>query len=142
MPRGRGLIVLCHYPYAVPPGVLWRPGHQLAHRHRVEELVRTAGQRASQVIYLHGHLHQPWVWRPDPGEGAPVTVVNAGSPCCKGKEFPGGQGFWQIDLPHDPADTVKFVRHVPVMGRKGLIWKRVEEQASALSVAQPLPSDA
>lgn len=113
VPAGVGLVVLCHYPFAVPPGVRWRQEHRLADAGPLADLVAAWAGRHPQVLYLHGHVHRPWHWRPMVGGAPNVWAVNAGAPCHVGTDHPAGQGFWQLDLPRDPAEPVAAARHVP-----------------------------
>ena len=114
-PRSRGLIVLCHYPFSVPSQVHWPWIHRLADAEAVGELMVAASKEYGQLIYVHGHVHQPWWWQ-NGGAAGRLTVVNAGAPCCKNVRYPNGQGFWQLDLPDDPADGFELVHHVPSWG--------------------------
>ncbi len=115
-----GLVVLCHYPCAVPRGTPRGWTHDLA-EHRVlrEALASCAGR----VVYLHGHIHRPWYAPPEvlpsvPNGKAlqprlPFLCINAGSPCMVSPRYPAGQGFWELLLPDDPRDTVEAIHHRP-----------------------------
>ena len=109
-----GLIVLCHYPVALPKGVPSSWAHSLAEEKDLRQMLSVAPPR---VVFLHGHIHRPWHWGPGDADGnreAPFTNVNAGSPCLTSGRYPLGQGFWQITLPEMPAQSLKLVHHVPV----------------------------
>jgi 3',5'-cyclic AMP phosphodiesterase CpdA len=107
----QGLVVLCHYPVIEPP---------LTPRHRTHDLREREALRAqldecrARVLFLHGHIHKPWALLPGPPSNPPFTSINAGAPCMTSERFPAGQGFWEIELPDDPADAVRLTHHVPV----------------------------
>ncbi len=105
----QGLVILCHYPFAVPSHIRQRPGHALEDRDALREIMAKCPAR---MVYLHGHIHQPWHWQPD-SDLHHVTAINAGSPTMTSGRFPMGQGFWQIDLPDDPREPLGLCRHVP-----------------------------
>ncbi len=124
---GEGVVVLCHYPFAVPPS---RPAmkahHVLADAEALREILMGC---AARVLMMHGHVHRPWCWDVRSGEavgpeelsgekveriegkrgGGGVTVINAGSPTLVGPAHPQGQGFWVIDLPE--TGTRPEIRH-------------------------------
>lgn len=102
-PEQDGLVVLCHYPFDTPPGVRWRWSHRLADR----ELLRAwLGELAPRpVVFVHGHIHQRWSWRPTQPELTHVQVINAGSPTQSTADYPRGRGFWLLDLPDDPQQS-------------------------------------
>jgi len=101
-----GLVVLCHYALGRPPGQgRMRWSHRLADVADVEAMLADSPAR---ILYLHGHVHEPWCWH-----HARITDVNAGAVCLRKGEYPCGQGFWQIDLPADPRQQVGLRHHVP-----------------------------
>lgn len=105
----QGLVVLCHYPCALPGSVHEHASHALAER----DALRLAFEASkARVVYLHGHIHQPWHHEPGDGSGVPFTCIDAGSPCMISKQYPTGQGFYQIDLPEDPSDPLAVQHHV------------------------------
>jgi calcineurin-like phosphoesterase family protein len=125
--EAEGVVVLCHYPFAIPahlPPMRWH--HRLADGEVLARLVRACPAR---ILFLHGHVHQPWLWGPT--ELPHVTTVNAGAPCLVSPRFPGGQGFWEIELPEHPDEPPRFVHHrlakLPSHGGKGLEWQEKEE---------------
>src|SRR5690606_17124451 len=66
-----GLIVLCHYPLGSPPGMrVSGRGHVLEDESTLLSLLRDT---PAKVAYLHGHIHQPWIW-PRDGEGLSHVV--------------------------------------------------------------------
>lgn len=106
-----GLIVLCHYPLKAPPRALpitW--DHKLADSGRLRRLLTRCPAR---LLYVHGHIHKPWCWQPKRSSQSHFTYINAGSPCMVSAKHPWGQGFWQIDLPDNPADRIAITHHVP-----------------------------
>jgi 3',5'-cyclic AMP phosphodiesterase CpdA len=106
LPDDGGVIVMGHYPAAV-----W-PQHGASHwQHRladIDQLDALLHRIPGRVVYVHGHIHVPWVWR----RSERLLDINAGAPCMVGSRFKHGQGFWQIDLPSDPAQPLKMARHV------------------------------
>lgn len=106
-----GVIVLCHYPFDVPPGVKWKWHHRLAGAGKLRQWVASLAPR--RVIFLHGHIHRPWLWSPADDDFQHVTMLNAGPPTQRTAEHPNGRGFWTIDLPVDPKTEVVFKHHEP-----------------------------
>jgi len=110
IPENDRVIVMCHYPIGTPPG---HPPEHWQHRLRDADRLRDVLSQAPQrLLYLHGHEHQPWCWRPVVLPGA--VVINAGAPVlCEGK-WPGGQGFWQVDVDEaSEAEPWRLTYHVP-----------------------------
>jgi len=107
-----GLLVLCHYPLSTPANV--RP---MAFNNRVSDgraLRRMLAQCPARVVFLHGHIHRPWIYEPRSGDMKGVTFINAGAPCLTNARYPGGQGFWQLDLPRYGRGDLRLTHHVPV----------------------------
>ena len=117
-----GLIIVCHYPFIVPPGIHWRSSHRLAKATALGEMVRQVADSTAQCLYLHGHIHQPWWWQPSHDGLRNLTMINAGSPSRKDSQYPVGQGFWQIDLPEQPSDPFALIHHVPATSNGGWVW--------------------
>lgn len=105
----QGLIVLCHYPVALPAGLPRSWTHDLAEAAKLRKMLEQCPPR---VVFMHGHVHKPWYARPNNRDRLPFLCINAGSPCLTSDEFPLGQGFWQIDLPENPRDPLEVVHHV------------------------------
>jgi len=113
VPDDCGLVVLCHYPMLVPPGVHWSWQHRLADREKLLAVLRPVLERRRgrvQTLYVHGHVHRPWVHVYRDGAAAGLVGVTAGAACLGGPAAPAGQGFWELDLPTDPGEPV-LVRH-------------------------------
>jgi len=108
--ESQGLIVLCHYPCALPSHIHEHESHALEERDALREVLESCKAR---VVYLHGHIHHPWHHEPGDGSGVPFTCIDAGSPCMTDAEHPLGQGFFQIDLSDDPAEGLSVVHHTP-----------------------------
>ncbi|WP_432799838.1 metallophosphoesterase family protein [Poriferisphaera sp. WC338] len=111
------VVLLCHYPAACPPGVPSSWTHNLAEDRSLRKLLDDCPAR---ILYVHGHIHQPWYWVADAERGQPngdargqLAYLNAGSPCLTSSKYPLGQGFWQIDLPDDPGGKVALTHFVP-----------------------------
>ncbi len=116
----QGLIVLCHYPLMVPDSVPSHWHHRLADAPALCDMV--AASRA-RVIWMHGHVHTPWHWRPSDSRLSHITTINAGSPTLREGPKGRGHGFWQIDLPNHGNGPVTCVRHEPASdGPAGEGW--------------------
>ncbi|XAM00038.1 metallophosphoesterase [Phycisphaeraceae bacterium D3-23] len=127
----RGLVVLCHYPCVVPPGIHEHASHKLADGPALRTMLEKHTQRGARVVYIHGHIHHPWFVQPATGPppeevaagldaagdfgdrsgGVPFTCINAGAPCMVSPEFPHGQGFGELVLPNDPTAALVVRRH-------------------------------
>jgi 3',5'-cyclic AMP phosphodiesterase CpdA len=106
----QGLVILCHYPLHRPPGSRANWSHELAGREALREALSHC---AGKIVFLHGHVHQPWtVEHTHPGEPR-ILHINAGSPCQKSRDFPLGQGVCEIILPSHVTEKVRVTRHVP-----------------------------
>lgn len=119
LPDDKGLIIITHYPFTAPPDVRQSKHHGLEDRERVEALIES---RRSPIIYVHGHIHRPWVMRPADDRLNHVLSINAGSPTMTSEEFPNGQGFWLLDVPENTNESPTLVRHVPT-GRGEDDWE-------------------
>ncbi len=108
----RNILLLCHYPAQYPPAIRGRDGHRLDDAAELLEALKTAAPR--RVLYLHGHIHRPWIYNPEDKALSHVTFVNAGAPCHVSEQYPFGQGFWEIDLPEDTRHAVSLTHHLPV----------------------------
>lgn len=106
----QGLIVLCHYPCALPDYAHEHESHALQERDALRGVLENCRAR---VVYLHGHIHRPWHHEPGDGHGVPFTCIDAGSPCMTDSNHPLGQGFFHIDLPNDPAQLLTVEHHTP-----------------------------
>lgn len=105
-----GLVVLCHYPADIPSHIPEHRGHMLEDRQSLLDLL---ARSAARTVFLHGHLHQPWVHQPSPENLKHVTLVNIGSPTRVSRELPLGQGFWSMDLPDSPGQSIELAHHQP-----------------------------
>lgn len=120
-----GLIIACHYPATLPGHVRDPRGHRLADR---QALLRVLGLCPARQIYVHGHVHEPWVWRPPERRNWRLISINAGSPTLRSALYPAGQGFWELVLEEDPRRPVRAWRHVP-RGVPPLRWDRWDRLA-------------
>ncbi len=107
----QGLIVLCHYPAALPRGMPRSWMHDMKGAKRLENMLAACPAR---VVYVHGHIHKPWHHLPDDGGRPAFEVLNAGAPCMTGGKYPLGQGFWEIELPATVDRPLGLVHHTPV----------------------------
>ncbi len=100
-------IVLCHYTLGVPPGRKpERARHALIDAAALIDALR--GPRP--VLFMHGHQHDPWRWTMPTAPN--ITTLNAGAPVLVTRDWPGGQGFWEIET--DPASAAadwKIIHH-------------------------------
>jgi 3',5'-cyclic AMP phosphodiesterase CpdA len=60
-PKIDRLLIACHYPVAVPAGVLDSHGHGLRGREHLRKFLA----RQAPHLYFHGHIHTPWSFTPD-----------------------------------------------------------------------------
>lgn len=118
------VIVICHYPIAMPPGRAPE-----ARRHALIDAGALTGALAgteAQVLYLHGHVHEPQCWRHTTAQN--LTLINAGAPLMRSASWPGGQGFWQIDLDPSLKADPALLHHVPdetgVWRAEAVVWPR------------------
>ena len=120
-----GLLLVCHYPCWTPPGVRWKWDHRLADAGALLRLVCSAARKHPHVLFVHGHIHEPWCRRVgDHGrDNANLTMLNAGAPCLHQAKYPAGQGFWQIELPDDPRCEVRMIHHVPRQNAGCIVWQ-------------------
>ena len=106
-----GIMVLCHYPAALPPGMPRSWMHDLKGARRLEKMLAACPAR---VVFVHGHIHKPWHHLPDERGKPAFEVLNAGAPCMTGGKYPLGQGFWEIELPEDVDTPLGLIHHTPV----------------------------
>jgi len=104
----QGVVVMCHYPCALPRHIHEHQSHSLEERDQLRGVLERCKAR---VVYLHGHIHRPWHHEPGDGSGVPFTCINAGSPCMVSPEYPRGQGFYEIELPGDPLGAIAVHQH-------------------------------
>lgn len=131
----QGLIVLCHYPLLRPPGAHDNWGHRIADQADLRRIIATSRAR---VIYLHGHVHRPWVCMGMDFGLPQVIEINAGAPCQVSKTFPLGQGFCEIELPSDPGQPVRVRRHLPRLLRVSRSDDAMESSVMSWDVRQEL----
>jgi len=106
-----GVVILCHYPVASPPGFASSWTHNLREDTQLRRMLEDCPAR---ILFVHGHIHQPWVWHMDGHHGRPrLTCINAGAPSMISSRYPGGQGFWEIELPATVDQAIPMKRHVP-----------------------------
>lgn len=105
-----GLVVLCHYPAALPARVPHSWTHDMA---EAKALRQELSRCKARVVFMHGHVHKPWAVDPDQDrKHPPFACINAGSPCLTSEAYPLGQGFWQVTLPDHPRETIEAMHHV------------------------------
>ena len=59
-PRPERLIVACHYPIALPAGIVEGRGHGLRGARELQAFLA----RESPALYCHGHIHASWAFSP------------------------------------------------------------------------------
>ena len=120
VPSDHGLIVLTHYALKNHPGKApMASHHQLSDADQFRELLADCPAR---TLFMHGHIHQPWVWQWDEPKLEHVIDVNAGAPVMCTSLHPFGQGFWQFDLPDAPDKPITFHNHVLIQEADGEKW--------------------
>lgn len=121
-----GVVVVCHYPLLHPKGQEEAVQHRLDDLQALREVLT---QCKARMIYAHGHVHYPWCLTPPHDKISHVEDgnleaaafdriidLNVGAPCMKHRDYPDGEGFWQIDLPGDARDKILFSHHIPKRG--------------------------
>ncbi len=103
-----GLLLLTHYPMVLPHSRHDTPGHKLRNADVLRRLL--ADCRAS-IIYLHGHVHEPWSYRCTDTDIAHIHFLNAGCPTRCSDAHPQGQGFWELCLPDESGHLIELRRH-------------------------------
>src|SRR5690606_10729240 len=106
------LLVLCHWPLSTPADV-----RAMSFNNRLPDgrvLRRMFADSPARLLYLHGHIHRPWIDAPRGGTMQAATSIKRGAPCLATARYPGGQGFWQIDLPTSARGDLRLVHHVPM----------------------------
>lgn len=115
LPAGDGVVVVCHYPLFTPEGTRISWNRDMAGRAALVEMLAAS---AARVLYLHGHIHQPWHLTVS-ADGTPFDCINAGAPCQtvdkNGRLWPDGQGFWIVDLPEDVKNMDFMLMHATGM---------------------------
>ncbi len=107
-------IVLIHYPFGKPPQLgAMKPKHRLSDE---DDWLRTLGCCRGRLVIVHGHVHCPWLWKPDvPSEtsSSPLRIldINAGAPTMISSDWPNGQGFWMLHIHADPAQPITLEHH-------------------------------
>lgn len=93
VPDQYAMVVLAHYTIGVPPGNKpERASHRLINE---DELIKTLAATNREIIYIHGHVHQPWCYRHP--QAPNVVVINTGAPTLASKAYPAGQGLWRLE---------------------------------------------
>ncbi len=106
--KSDGLLLLTHYPMVLPEARHDTPGHKLRNADALRNML--AECRAA-IIYLHGHVHEPWSYCCKEADIAHVHALNAGCPTRCSEAHPQGQGFWELQLSTTGNQLVKVSRH-------------------------------
>lgn len=113
------ILMLCHYPLGTPSHVAPEGmTHRLTDQPRLREVLR---QSQRPMLYLHGHMHQSWCYRP--AELPNVVSLNLGACIMSDAEHPDGQGYVELDSPASPGEPWRIVRHIPHSRQQ---WQAVE----------------
>ena len=115
-----GLLVLTHYPMLLPDARHDKPGHLLRDAQALRQVL---AQSPARLIYLHGHVHEPWSWRCTEEDLPRLHCLNAGCPTRCSPAFPQGQGFWELILP-SPGETAAQGNQSVILRRH----RRVQDQ--------------
>lgn len=97
------VIVLCHYPCDVPSGVAWQWSHGLPLADRLTEALGAAGAS----LYLHGHKHERWSFRPD--AASEMLCACAGSSGVRSTDPMKAAGFLEIDVGDGAVEAINAV---------------------------------
>jgi len=143
----QSLIIMCHYPaMQIPDGYHEPPRHGLRDERKLQHLLAECRRFAGPVLYLHGHVHRPWCQTGHRDGLDHIVDICAGAPCNSVTEFPKGQGFWQIDLPHHDDQLPQIVHHFPTADEHGpSAWQqcdyqiRQSDQGKAIDVSVSAP---
>ncbi len=102
-PRIKRLLIACHYPVALPAGMLDSRGHGLRGREHLEGFLA----RQAPHLYFHGHIHTPWSFTPD---RLPATLcLNPGAAFRINNEPEEHASMLEINLQND---CVEVKRHI------------------------------
>ncbi|MCK5344851.1 MAG: metallophosphoesterase, partial [Candidatus Heimdallarchaeota archaeon] len=99
------LIIMNHFQYEYPENVKKRFTHSLRNAEKLIELLKTV----PKTVYIHGHIHKPWVFVPKSTPN--VLCINAASGGMKTKKMPFGLGFYEIEI---DDNNLLINRHEPV----------------------------
>jgi 3',5'-cyclic AMP phosphodiesterase CpdA len=102
-PKIKQLLIACHYPVALPAGVVDPRGHGLEGREHLQQFLA----RQAPHLYFHGHIHTAWAFTP---VGLPGTLcLNPGAVLKRNVEQGERASMLEINT-HDAGVEVK--RHV------------------------------
>ncbi|MEX2671803.1 MAG: metallophosphoesterase [Phycisphaeraceae bacterium] len=129
------VIIVCHYPIGTPADRLpERPSHAL---HNAEALTAVLAESPQQMLYLHGHVHEPWCYQV---EAAPnVVAVNAGAPVMTGLTWPMGQGLWEIEVNETGWHLAHHARDAEGAWRRAAV--ATPDEPGQVAVVEPPPTD-
>jgi 3',5'-cyclic AMP phosphodiesterase CpdA len=80
--RPERLIVACHYPVALPVGIVERRGHGLRGVAMLQEFLNRYGPS----LYCHGHVHTAWAFTP---QSLPATLCVDSGAALRRRRAPG-----------------------------------------------------
>ncbi len=102
-PQIKQLLIACHYPVALPAGVIDPRGHGLEGREHLQRFLA----RQAPHLYFHGHIHTAWAFTPD---GLPRTLcLNPGAALKRNIEQEEQASMLEINL---QDEGVEVKRHV------------------------------
>jgi 3',5'-cyclic AMP phosphodiesterase CpdA len=110
----QSIMVMCHYPAVeIPHGLHEPPRHGLRDLRPLQQLLAECRRFTGPTIYLHGHVHRPWCQTGGHDGLGHVLDICAGAPCNAVKDYPKGQGFWELDLPDSLDEMPGVIHHFP-----------------------------
>ncbi len=117
--KNQKLIIMNHFQYAYPKNVKKSFNHSLRNSEKLIELLKDA----PKTVYIHGHIHNPWVFVPKSTPN--VLCINAASGGMKTEKKPFGLGFYEIEIDNN---NLIINRQVPVSDNE---WETVKVEEFA-----------
>ena len=102
--NGLKLIILNHFQYAYPQNVKPKSSHTLYNSEKLIEVLN----KAKKAIYVHGHIHKPWIMMPEVTPN--ILCISAISSGMRLPAKPFGLGFYELKL--DGNDVI-VNKHLP-----------------------------
>ncbi len=105
-----GLIILSHYPIYSPANQHNHKNHELLDATQLQQTLQAS---PAKQIYIHGHIHKPWLLKLPISQHPFTLSLNTGAPVMTSPLYPQGQGYWTIDLPQNTQDKITFNHYAP-----------------------------
>ncbi len=106
----QGLIILSHYPIYSPANQHNHKKHQLLDAKKLQAILQ---KNSAKQIYIHGHIHKPWLFKIPKSKHHHTLSLNAGAPVMTSTLYPQGQGYWTLDLPPNTTTPITFKHYAP-----------------------------